>query len=115
MAALIQAAAVVPVFEPVIPIAPAAPTAPAAPAAQLQAAVSPSSTGSTRAPATGQEIILPGTYCGLPMRRKFSQEFNLPIWILSTLKCVKIKFFSYTLILAIFLLMGNCQPSVQIA
>ena len=90
MAALMQAAAVVPVVEPVIPIAPAAPTAPTAPAAQLQTAVSPSSTGSNRAPAAGQEIILPGTYRGLPMRSKFSQEFNLSIWKLSTLKCIKI-------------------------
>ena len=115
MAALMQAAAVVPVVEPVIPIAPAAPPVPIVPAAQLQPAISASSTGSSSAPAAGQEIILPGTYCGLPMRRKFSQEYNLPIWILSTLKCVKIKFFSYTLILAAFLLMGNCQPSVKIA
>ena len=79
MAALMQAAAVVPVVEPVIPIAPAAPTVPTAPAAQLQTAVSPSSSGSTRAPAAGQEIILPGMYRGLPMRSKFSQEFNIAI------------------------------------
>ena len=79
MAALMQAAVAVPVVEPVIPIAPAAPTAPTAPAAQLQTAVSPSSTGSSRAPAAGQEIILPGMYCGLQMRRELSQEFNLTI------------------------------------